>query len=494
MSLGTGFADAHLHQFAGCAFGGGVLWGSAAADDSSIGSCRPMHGPHGLLDLPGNIGKIVLRTGSVKSLLGHRTDGAPDFPDWPGWDDITHQSVPRSALERAVDGGLRLMVMLATNNELLGRLTGGTGYDDMTAVDKQLGAAKQFEAAVDAEAGGAGRGWYRIAYSPDQARQIIAAGKLAVILGIEVDELFGGAIGPDSSAGDLAAELDRYHAAGVRHVLPMHLKNCAYGGSAFATGLHWSRNGGLVSRVNPPLSLPVFRMNTVSRAAAGYSYRSGHGNAGGLTPLGETLIRLLMERGMVIDVDHMSAASRADTLRLAGAAGYPVVAGHAELLSSAGHGEGSEYFLTDAELAAIGRHGGFVAPKLRQLAVAAPAGVKGTAAAFLTVYRQLLRKLPGSPIPFGSDLNGFAGLPRPSPDGDLLAYPFTAPVTGAVLEPSWLGRRCFDINAHGVAHAGMLPDFVALLSQLGLSEEERNPLVESAHGYVNTWDRTSAAR
>ena len=36
----------------------------------------------------------------------------------------------------------------------------------------------------------AGKGWYRIVYSPQEARTVIAAGKLAVVLGIEVDYLF----------------------------------------------------------------------------------------------------------------------------------------------------------------------------------------------------------------------------------------------------------------------------------------------------------------
>ena len=35
-------------------------------------------------------------------------------------------------------------------------------------------------------------------------------------------------------AAVLAAQLDRYHAAGVRYILPIHLKNCVYGGAAFA--------------------------------------------------------------------------------------------------------------------------------------------------------------------------------------------------------------------------------------------------------------------
>ena len=63
--------------------------------------------------------------------------------------------------------------------------------DDMPAVDRQLAAAKPMEQYVDAQYGGPGQGWFRIAYSAAEARQIINSGKLAVVLGIEVDELFG---------------------------------------------------------------------------------------------------------------------------------------------------------------------------------------------------------------------------------------------------------------------------------------------------------------
>ena len=38
--------------------------------------------------------------------------------------------------------------------------------------------------------GGPGQGWFRIVTTPQQARDAVRAGKLAVVLGIEVDNLF----------------------------------------------------------------------------------------------------------------------------------------------------------------------------------------------------------------------------------------------------------------------------------------------------------------
>jgi microsomal dipeptidase-like Zn-dependent dipeptidase len=463
----TGFADLHLHQFAEQGFGGRVLWGSASAEDEGLRGCRPRHGPHGLFDLTGGISRIVLGAGNAAALLGHPTDGWPEFPGWPRWDDLTHQSVPLSGLRRAVEGGLRLAVVVATNNELLGRLTGGRGYQDMTAVDRQLAAARQFEA-------GPGRGWYRICHSAGQARETITAGRLAVVLGVEVDGVFLG-----SRPADLEAQVSRYHALGVRHVFPIHLRDNAYGGAAFALGLHWSRRHPPFSSVNPFPVLPVYRMDTSAGARGGYDYRAGHTNRRGLSPLGSHLIRLLMSHHMMIDVDHMSAASRADTLRLAEEAGYPVVAGHTELLGAADPGYRSERLLTDDEVRRIGRLGGIVAPLLRQLS---PPDGKGARAGFRTAYRHVLGLLPGAPVAYGSDLNGFAGLPRP---GDALEYPFTPPA-GAPLRRSRLGERLFDLGADGVAHVGLVPDFLA---GLGLSAAENRPLLASALGYADAWAR-----
>ena len=42
---------------------------------------------------------------------------------------------------------------------------------------------------MNAQAGGPGKGWLQIVYSPEEARQIIGDNKLAVILGVEVDSL-----------------------------------------------------------------------------------------------------------------------------------------------------------------------------------------------------------------------------------------------------------------------------------------------------------------
>jgi microsomal dipeptidase-like Zn-dependent dipeptidase len=55
------------------------------------------------------------------------------------------------------------------------------------------------------------------------------------------------------------------------------------------------------------------------------------------------------------------------------------------------------------------------------------------------------------------------------------------------LERSKAGRRDFDINIDGVAHVGMLPDFIQDLKNVGLTEENLKALNRSAMDYVSMW-------
>jgi hypothetical protein len=48
-------------------------------------------------------------------------------------------------------------------------------------------------------------------------------------------------------------------------------------------------------------------------------------------------------------------------------------------------------------------------------------------------------------------------------------------------------RRDFDINLDGVAHYGMLPDFLQDLRNIGLTAEDLAPLFRSAYDYVEMW-------
>lgn len=241
-----GLADTHAHFMANLAFAGYGIWGNVHAADPNLDQAAALaqalphcdgpngHGPGGTLP-------------SLEGIGGHLVGGCDEFDGWPRHTTLAHQQAYVDWIKRAVDGGLRLAVCLAVNNELLAtRLTqlfGRNGpISDRDAIVWQLDAVAGLIAYLDAQAGGAGLGWMEIARTPADARRIIAAGRLAIVLGVEVDSLGGwrtpahledAARLEGREPGDLIADLVRdLYDRGVRHVFPIHASNNAFGGPA----------------------------------------------------------------------------------------------------------------------------------------------------------------------------------------------------------------------------------------------------------------------
>ncbi|MDM5177652.1 membrane dipeptidase [Massilia sp. DJPM01] len=130
-----------------------------------------------------------------------------------------------------------------------------------------------------------------------------------------------------------------------------------------------------------------------------------------LKPSGKALIRGMMKRGMLIDVDHMDRLTFRDTMTMTEQQGYPVISGHVGLVdaSTAGGARRHEGNLKDDEVKRILAGGGM--------------------ASLITL----------------------------------------------------------DINGDGLAHIGMLPDFIADLRQPDLA-----PLMNSAESYIRMWEQAVA--
>ena len=277
-----GFVDAHLHQFSNLGFGGLEVWGSpmdptldaTASNDAARARALPDSdfiyvplsqaadylgiggGPAGYVILPcpdgsGACARITIHgAGGSSDLLnaliphgsdGHGTMGYPDMNGWPAFDVHTAQQAYWEWLKRAHDNGLKLMVMLAVNNSLLCQLAihrASYGCADDGAVNRQIQGAKDLEDYIDARAGGPGQGFYRLVYSAEEARDAIQAGKLAVVLGTEVDTKWGctpGAI--HCTEGFISSMVQAYYDAGIRVVYPVHLIDNKFGGAAVYNGL-----------------------------------------------------------------------------------------------------------------------------------------------------------------------------------------------------------------------------------------------------------------
>ena len=119
-------------------------------------------------------------------MLGHRPTGYPDFDGWPRWSTLVHQQMYIEWIQRAWQGGLRLLVAHAVNNEQLAANTHGvTPFDDMNVAEAELAELKAL-ASRHCE-------FMAIAETAAEARTIIASGRLAVVPGVEVDAIPAGA-------------------------------------------------------------------------------------------------------------------------------------------------------------------------------------------------------------------------------------------------------------------------------------------------------------
>jgi microsomal dipeptidase-like Zn-dependent dipeptidase len=605
-----GYADMHVHMFANLAHGGGVLAGEAydatgginAALAQDFGtnldlvksngsplpapSCPPylqgrcgsvlFHGDHTIFDDTVGIGT---KDGTNAPL------GAPSFNGWPRWSSTTHQQVYYRWLERAWRGGLRLISMLAVTNEALCKSSkhlrtadcdqsmlppSAIGILDMfderfrfkpefrlhqvalPPIERQLQAAYEFEDYLDAQSGGPGQGWFRIVRTPEDARRAIAAGKLAVVLGIEVDNPFGCKFNGPCTTADVTTAVDKYYEKGVRHIFPVHNFDNGFGspaawqdainvGNAVSEGRWWDAENCLaqgfgfwldvVSQAFIDLlgfggrqlpTLPLYPNGNLSPVASC--------NTKGLSTLGDFLIETLMNKGMIIDIDHMSNRSIDRTLTHAGARKYPVVASHVQFfdlyVQKFGDNAGRhERMRTLTQLEWIRSVGGMVAVMLKDdvqdtdrkgknVTVSTYGGItndcRHSSKSWAQAYKYAVSTMNG-PVAFGSDFNGVAGHvgPRFGSDacgdgllgGDLterltqrragnkVTYPFEIPDFGR-FDKQVTGQKVFDFNGDGLAHIGLLPDLIADLRMIGLTDADLDPLFRSAEGFIQVWERS----
>ncbi len=466
-----GFTDAHLHITADMRAGGRVIHGKAfdtAGPQEALGHDADDHGPNGILDVTGNLLRGGLPVGT------HDNGGWPTFAGWPTHDTVTHQQIYHRWLQRAWLGGARLVVAQTVEDEPLCRIepVKSQPCDEATVIGLQVARLRGLERHVDAQAGGPGRGWFRIVEDPAAARRVVEDGKLAVVIGAEWSNPFGcsQALGiPHCTRAGIDRGIARLRALGVRSTFIAHWVENALSGPALEGG-------------DKGLFIGAMQLTyTGSPFATGPCPETGQGeevvlppsngrvcNAKGLTELGRYAVTKLMDAHMLIEVDHMSETARRELLAMAEARRYPLVSSHT--------GTGGSW--TRSELRRLRGVGGF--------ATATIDGPAQLAAKLLRVRDEAggLRA-----VGLGSDTGGFADLPGPPP-GPPLAYPFPS-IDGKVsFTRQQTGERTFDLNTDGVAHYGLLPDLLAKVRAQPRGAEALAALFGSAESYVRTWERT----
>lgn len=523
--------------------GGGIFHGAPfhrLGIEHALPDCALYHGEEGRKDLfgfgfdnPDDADGLLLAlvTGQTPE-ANHATAGYPEFTDWPSaFDSSTHQVQYYKWLERAYLGGMRLVVQHATSNQIICDLIGGIGAqstryacNDMVAVDRIIDETYAMEAYIDAQEGGPGKGWFRIVESPAEARRVIGSGKLAVVLGIETSNLFDCFLVPSDefpacTEQDVLDELDAYHARGVRAMFPVHKYDNAFSAGDGHKGIielgNFSQTGhfsnltpdcdpdvpsvfdkgpasfpGLISPradyfAPPPNDFSNFADNPAATLLPFLPLLiQPPGNqevcqAAGLTPLGEFLIEQMMQRGMIIELDHMPRRT------------YKQVFG----------------ILEQNDYPAAGTHGLNNSGDLYRLGGISKSGFRRCRASDATAtvddgYQARIASIEdngGFPAEgFGLDLNGFAGAPGPrfgddsvcgEPQDDPVTYPFESYAGDVTFSAPRLGDRAVDFNTEGMVHIGLLPELIDEVRRDGVSDAELEPLFKSAEGYVRMWEK-----
>ncbi|MGH2953515.1 MAG: hypothetical protein ACRDK9_05770 [Solirubrobacterales bacterium] len=493
-----GLWDPHMHMMAFEFLGGGLHCGRPwhpLGVAEALPDCAESEGPQGAAAPVQNF----LNWGSPA--FPHDTRGWPTFNDWPNHHSLTYEQTYYKWLERAWLGGMRIVVNLFVENrafcETLALSTPRRNpCDEMDSVRLQAQRINEFQDYIDAQAGGPGKGFFRIVRNPFQARRVVNKGKLAVVLGIEVSELFGCRMAngvPQCDQADIDRQLDEFHDVGVRDLELLNKFDSALvgvrydsgaigpvvnAGNFYTTGRFWKaetctgpEHDNTIEPA-PAATDPLFDtgLDEVLPFGSVPVYPSPpHCNVYGMTPLGEYLVRRMIEKNMIIDPDHMSALGVDRALALADEANYSgVVSSHS--------------WMDEQNWPDIYDLGGVVGPKA------------GGSESFVETWRETRRMR--SPkhyfgFGFGDDMNGFAsqGAPREGASNPV-QYPFKSFDGGVTFERQRSGERVFDINVDGVAHFGLYPDWVEDLRMQAGKRIVRD-LSRGAEAYLQMWERAN---
>ncbi|MGZ6745340.1 MAG: hypothetical protein ACXVD0_05485 [Nocardioides sp.] len=505
-----GYVDAHTHGMAFEFLGGDVHCGKPW---DKYGA------PYALVDCPDHT--YTQGYGSVLETFlsgrpSHDPVGWPTFKDWPAPESLTHEGTYWRWLERSWRGGQRIFVnLLVENNQLcqiypLHKNAEYAKCDDMESIHRQARDMYQMQNYIDAQFGGPGKGFYRIVTNPFQARKVINAGKMAVIMGIETSVPFGCTSNPAATQPCDPASIDRQlsevHRWGVRQMELVNKFDNALSGVAGdngetgaivnqanfkETGSYWDmrhcepadgeshdKDQYAAPDISPEQQDALFgaigELNGLTGVAGPVYPPPDHCNSRGLTTLGEDTIRGLAERHMIFDPDHMSVAARNSSLDQIEAMKYPgVVSSHS--------------WSTPDAYPRIYRAGGFITP------------YAGDSTGFVDKWRAHVgwadpRYYFG--IGYGADMNGLGaqGDPRGADVPNPVTYPFTG-MEGVTVHRQHAGKRVYDINVDGVAQYGLYPDWIQDLRKVadaahpgdGAAIEE--DMSRGAEAYLQMWER-----
>ncbi|MCW2613777.1 MAG: Sphingolipid ceramide N-deacylase [Frankiales bacterium] len=536
-----GFFEAHVHGMAYEFLGGEVRCGQPwhpYGVEYALGNCQQ----------DGNVLNSALEVGlagqdPTDPVAAYDPVGWPTFGYWPQHDTLTHEQYYWRWLERAYLGGLRLTTNLLVDNTALCQLfpQKKNSCNEMDGVRLQAQRLFELQDYVDAQSGGPGEGWLRIVTTPAQARQVINAGRLAIVLGVEVSVLFdcGEVLDqPQCTTAQIDERLQEVFDMGVRQMeLVNKFDNALSGvtgdggstglvvntGNKYTTGHFWDMQSCPAevhdhgpagdqhdkTQTSPADGAPegvdalAGRLLQLTAPAKGFLaplYAPGpHCNTRGLTPLGEHLITSMIGKGMIFDPDHMSASAQRAALDLVEDRITPAErkrAGKERRPARTPAVMSSHSWANDVIYQRIYQLDGVVAPRT------------GDASSFADRWAQHRAWATANApkgydfgLGYGADTNGLGGQPGPR-EGEKQPLRYTAagwkaPIGGVVLRQQRSGLKTYDVNRDGVAHYGLFADW---FQELRLAADERHAakgggnaliadMLEGAETYLGLWER-----
>ena len=499
-----GFVDSHTHITSYEFMGGKMMAGKPFhrwGVEEALQDSKNIHGPNGALDLIGNL--YTFEDPNMR----YDTRGWPEFPWWPNHKQMSHMGYYYKWIERAYLSGLRLMVTDLVENEVLCNVQktvnpaswiNPNSCNTMDSIRLQAGRLQEMQAYIDAQSGGPGKGFFQLVTSPQQARQVIANGQMAVLMGVEASETFNCGLKDRCTFDTIEAQLNELYDLGVRTIYPSHKFDNKLAGSAVEDGLinlgQWLASGRFFEteecnddthgghfKSGFPLigQVPVLEdiLNAVNLNPV-YDESIEHCNQHGITDLGVYLVNRMIDKGMLIELDHMSNYTATATMDIVEGRNYSgVITSHSWMRDS----KNGEVHNNTRRLIEVG---GYSSPYNDNAN-----GLVSKISRFLDVAEQT-PYLDG--VGFGTDMSGLGGQAGPRDDSasNPLEYPYTSEF-GFVFDKQVSGNRVFDLNTDGIAHYGLVADHVQDIREQA-PQRIYESVMNSAEAYLQMWERAEA--
>ncbi|MEZ5003712.1 MAG: T9SS type A sorting domain-containing protein [Chitinophagales bacterium] len=552
-----GITDLHDHSESQH-FGGGYMYSGLSFSPygivDALGTCKSEHGNLGTWDFmglaagnsakPHSCGASIPNPNALTDFIfNHHSEGYPDFKSWPTGPDPSHQKNYYQWLNRARYGGLRTITMFSVDNyaaskvfEVLVPVLRLVSPELHLPYPSILSGTESHQRTyervmslidyVDAQEGGPGKGWLKLATSPAQAREEANKGNLCIILGMEIPDLFdcidNSPTDPVCDRAYISERLDYYYDQGVRVIFPLHHIDTKLGGSktfGMATELAQLLYNGTLREWEPceasggwgsytpflqsqMLGLPDFFSEIIIQIITGFDVDlpdlepdQGYCNGRGLTESGVILVEEMVKRGMMFDLDHCSRPMLEDIVDILDRYNYPFILSH-----NRNTGDLGEFVYSRGGMMASSLEASTIGSQLPcsfhtsgdifdQAITAMDLSETFTglrAAAMTTDFFGTLAACAGR----FSEYITCDHIEDPALwEASKISYPFTSFDGQFVFDKQKTGNKEFDFNEDGFAHIGMLPDYVRDIMNQGFEMEDVAAFHRSTEAFIRLWEQ-----